>query len=82
VQIGRYQNTKKEVDLSFARIHDIKISRRDTGGGALFIDEGSPAFCYIFTDRSLYMDYEPLYEPVIAELKELGVETVRMAGRN
>lgn len=82
VQIGRYQNTKKEVDLSYARIHDIKISRRDTGGGALYIDEGSPAFCYIFTDRSLYMDYERLYEPVIAVLKELGVETVRMAGRN
>ncbi|PMB83733.1 lipoate--protein ligase [Dolosicoccus paucivorans] len=82
VQIGRYQNTKKEIDLAFAKAHDIKISRRDTGGGALYIDEGSPAFCYIFKDTSMYADYAKLYEPVIEVLKELGVKDVKMAGRN
>lgn len=82
VQIGRYQNTKKEIDLAFAKKNDIKVSRRDTGGGALYIDEGSPAFCYIFKDTSIYADYERLYEPVIEVLKELGVKNVKMAGRN
>lgn len=82
VQIGRYQNTRKEVDLDYAKEHDIKISRRDTGGGAIYIDEGSPAFCYIFKDDKLYNDYPALFAPMLDVLHDLGVKGAKMSGRN
>lgn len=82
VQIGRYQNTAKEINLGYAKEHHIQVSRRDTGGGALYIDSGSPAFCYIFIHPDRYNDYDALYAPVIEALKQLGVDHVTKPGRN
>jgi len=83
VQIGRYQNTAKEINQEYLEEHDIDVSRRDTGGGAIYIDYGSPGFCFLIDgDTDLYGNYKRFYEPVIHVLKGLGVKDVKQSGRN
>jgi len=40
VVVGRFQEVDKEVDVDYCRRNGIKILRRFTGGGAVFLDEG------------------------------------------
>jgi len=38
--VGYHQSVSQELDVEFCRAHGIEISRRITGGGALYCDEG------------------------------------------
>lgn len=83
VQIGRYQNTAKEINQDYLDEHNIKISRRDTGGGAIYIDYGSPAFCFLIDGKTnLYGNYKRFYDPVIQALESLGIQDIKQSGRN
>lgn len=83
VQIGRYQNTAKEINQEYLDEHNVKISRRDTGGGAIYIDYGSPAFCFLIDGKTnLYGNYKRFYDPVIKALESLGIKGVKQSGRN
>lgn len=41
VVIGRHQNPWKEADVSAAEARDIKIARRNSGGGTVYHDKGN-----------------------------------------
>lgn len=83
VQIGRYQNTLKEINQDYLKEKNIKVSRRDTGGGAIYVDYGSPSFCFLIDgDTNLFGNYNRFYEPVIKALNALGVDEVKQSGRN
>ena len=41
VIIGRNQNTAQEIDSGFVAEHDIRVVRRNTGGGAVYHDLGN-----------------------------------------
>lgn len=72
--IGKFQNVYQEVNLKAVAESDVKIVRRNTGGGTVFHDLGN-------LNYSLIMDYKPsefgqydLYiGPVIRALNQLGV---------
>jgi lipoate-protein ligase A len=51
--IGRHQSLSREVHLHYCHAHEIKIARRITGGGALFMDEGQLGFELIFKRQTL-----------------------------
>ncbi|MFA9414487.1 MULTISPECIES: lipoate--protein ligase [unclassified Streptococcus] len=82
VQIGKYQNAAAEVNQDYIDKHQLPIVRRDTGGGAIYIDRGAVNFCYLTSDMSLFGDFKRAYEPAITALKSLGVFLVEQRGRN
>lgn len=84
VQMGRYQNAVKEINREYMEENDIKLSRRDTGGGAIYLDRGNTSFCYLFntTDTNTDLNFKKLYQPVVDILHELGATEVEISGRN
>lgn len=83
VQIGKFQNAYEEVNQPYMDEHDIKIIRRETGGGAIYLDDRNMSFCFLFDgDNDIYGNYGRLYEPAIKALQKLGVNHVEQKGRN
>src|SRR5699024_7191618 len=63
---------------------DIKVVRRETGGGAIYLDDRNMSFSFLFNDDSqnIYGNYKKLYAPAVEALKKLGVDQVVQEGRN
>ena len=83
VQIGKFQNAYEEVNQPYMDEHDIKIIRRETGGGAIYLDDHNMSFCFLFDgNNNIFGNYKRLYEPAIKALQKLGVDQVEQKGRN
>src|SRR5699024_3284549 len=83
VQIGKFQNAYEEVNQPYMDAHDIKIVRRESGGGAIYLDDRNMSFCFLFNGvNDIYGNYGRLYEPAVKALKKLGVDNVEYKGRN
>ena len=82
VVVGRYQNTAQETDERFCRENNIKIVRRNTGGGAVYHDLGNLNFSVI-TDYKQGDDisYGRFLSVIVETLKKLGVDS-QFRGRN
>ncbi|MCT4469462.1 lipoate--protein ligase [Mycoplasma sp. HS2188] len=85
VQIGYFQNP--EVEVNFKYLHDKKIDivRRNTGGGAIYIDSNSCNVCYLipFKDNeSIIGNFQKFYDPTIKILKDMGAKNVTQTGKN
>ncbi|HVB23112.1 MAG TPA: biotin/lipoate A/B protein ligase family protein [Ktedonobacteraceae bacterium] len=78
--IGYHQELEKEVDVDFCRANDLPITRRQVGGGAVYLD-GNQLFWHIIVPRSqapyriedVYTRY--LAGPVNA-LRKMGIPAV------
>ena len=82
VVIGKNQNAYAELNLDYAEKNGITVSRRITGGGAVFHDLGNVNYSYISVDdKASDINFLPYVEPIINALKSLGVE-VELSGRN
>lgn len=53
VVLGRFQSVRNEVDLDAARLHNVRIVRRITGGGAMFIEPGNTITYSIYAPLAL-----------------------------
>ena len=83
VEIGRFQNTAIEVNQDYIDKHSIQVVRRDTGGGAVYVDKGAVNMCCILEqDTSIYGDFQRFYQPAIKALHTLGATDVVQSGRN
>ncbi|WP_010529500.1 lipoate--protein ligase [Lentibacillus jeotgali] len=83
VQIGKFQNAYEEVNQPYMDEHDIKIIRRESGGGAVYLDDRNMSFCFLFDGNSdIYGNYARLYEPAVKALEKLGVDNLEYQGRN
>ncbi|ALX49330.1 lipoate--protein ligase [Lentibacillus amyloliquefaciens] len=83
VQIGKFQNAYEEVNQPYMDEHDIKIIRRESGGGAIYLDDRNMSFCFLFNGvNDIYGNYARLYEPAVKALEKLGVDNVEHKGRN
>ena len=82
VVIGKNQNAYAEVNLEYAREKEIKISRRITGGGAVYHDLGNINYTFITSEKKARaLDYEYFTRPIIDALKFLGLDC-KLSGRN
>lgn len=82
VIIGRHQNAYAEVNSAYIKEHGIIVSRRISGGGAVYHDEGNLNFSFITNSRGgKVVDFKPYIEPVVKALGKVGVNAV-LTGRN
>lgn len=85
VQIGYFQNPELEVNFDYLEANKLNIVRRDTGGGAIYIDDLSANFCFSIPYRkhpTLLSNYGELYAPIVEILQDLGAKNVNFSGKN
>ena len=46
VQIGKFQNAYEEINQPYMDEHGIKMIRRETGGGAIYLDDQNMSFSF------------------------------------
>ncbi len=82
VVIGKNQNAYAEVNLSYAKEHGIHVSRRITGGGAVYHDLGNINYSFVTSDTYAdSLNYARFCEPILGALADLGLPCV-LNGRN
>lgn len=82
IVVGKNQNTLSEINEEYIKKHDIKVVRRQSGGGAVFHDLGNLNFTFIVEDDGKkFNDFKTFIIPIIGVLNELGVKA-EFSGRN
>lgn len=82
VEIGQFQNAAVEVNEDYLKANNILLVRRDTGGGAVYVDSGAVNICYLIKDTGIFGDFQKAYAPAIKALHDLGATEVKQSGRN
>lgn len=82
VIIGRNQNTEEEINRTFVDQHNIRVIRRNTGGGAVYHDMGNLNYSFITDAGDTAQRTGRLFtEPVVKALRGLGLDA-EASGRN
>ncbi len=82
VVLGRFQSVRNEVDADAARAQDLEITRRITGGGAMFVVPGNVITYSMYAPEALVAgmsfadSYAFLDDWVVESLRGLGVNAV------
>src|SRR5699024_6436841 len=83
VEIGRFQNTAVQINQEYIDEHGIQVMRRETRGGAVYVDRGAVNMCCLVQNyNSTYGDIQKFYEPAIQALHNLDATEVVQRGRN
>jgi len=82
LMIGRYQNALAEINMDYAKAHNIHIVRRVTGGGTIYTDMNGWQFSFINKRLGTKeIDFHTYTLPIIDALASIGVTAVK-SGRN
>ncbi len=82
VIIGSHQNAYAEVNLKYVRENSVIVSRRLSGGGAVYHDSGNLNFSFILNKgNNELVDFKKHTAPVVEALCGLGLD-VGLSGRN
>ena len=82
VILGRFQSVRNEVDMDGASKHDITVTRRITGGGAMFVEPQNTITYSLYAPESLvrglsFVDsYAFMDDWVLQSLRGMGVQAV------
>ena len=79
VVLGMNQNPFSECDLKKLEKDGVKVSRRITGGGAVFHDLGNVNFSFIAPKK--FYDEAKQFDVVLSSLKKVGINA-ELTGRN
>lgn len=83
VIVGRNQNMIEKVNQKYCRKHQITITRRLSGGGAMYQDLGNLCFSFIVAaDQQRFGDFKSMVAPIVEALHELGAVGAQVTGRN
>lgn len=80
VIVGRHQNALEEINQEFTNAHNIRVIRRNTGGGAVYHDMGNLNYSFI-TDALAVDSASRFTDPVVHALCALGLDA-QCSGRN
>lgn len=81
--VGRNQNTMEEINQDYVTKHNIQVTRRLSGGGAVFDDLGNLSFSFVVDrDDDRFGDFKAFTKPIVDALKEMGATGVEVSGRN
>src|SRR5699024_1495108 len=83
MQYDKFQNAYEEINQTYMDKLNRKEIWRETGGGAISLDDQNMRFSFLFTsDNNINGNYARLYEPEIKALEKLGFKNVEQKGRN
>lgn len=85
VILGRNQNAYEEIDLAYAREKGIVITRRLSGGGAVYDDLGNVSFSFVVQEghQAFGGDFKAFTKPIIEALHKMGATGgAEISGRN
>lgn len=75
IVLGKYQNVFEEINIKAIEENNIKIARRNTGGGTVFHDKGNLNYSMITNyDTNTFIDYDKFILPIIKALNSIGVK--------
>ena len=81
--VGRNQNTLEEINQKYCQEHGVTITRRLSGGGAMYQDLGNMCFSFVVqSDQQKFGDFKSLVKPVVDALHEMGATGAEVTGRN
>lgn len=81
--VGRYQNVLAEINQQYVKDHNIILTRRTSGGGAVYDDLGNVSFSFITKDDGDAVgNFKRFTGPVIKALHQMGATGAAMTGRN
>lgn len=81
--IGRNQNAYEEIDLNYLRENQIVLTRRVSGGGAVYDDLGNISFSFVTKKGdTTFGDYRGVTTPILKALRSMGAEQASAGGRN
>ena len=81
VVIGKNQNAYAEINMNYVAEKGINVSRRITGGGAVYHDFGNVNYTFISTKENNGIDFAYFTKPIIEALDSLGI-VATLSGRN
>lgn len=81
VVVGKNQNVYTEVNIDYANSHNIHISRRISGGGAVYHDFGNVNYTFISVGKDSSINFKYYTSPILKALSEMGVSAT-LSGRN
>lgn len=79
--VGKNQNTLSEINYEYVKENNIKVVRRQSGGGAVFHDLGNINFTFISCNDNSFSDFKRFTMPIIEALENLNVHA-EFSGRN
>ena len=60
--VGKNQNTLSEINYDYVKNNNIKVVRRQSGGGAVFHDLGNINFTFISYNDNSFSDFKMLFK--------------------
>lgn len=79
--VGKNQNTLSEINYDYVKDNNIKVVRRQSGGGAVFHDLGNINFTFISCNDNSFSDFKRFTMPIIEALESLNIHA-KFSGRN
>ena len=81
--VGRNQNTLEEINQKYVEEHNITVTRRLSGGGAVYQDLGNLCFSFVLDSNSeQFGDFKSFVQPIVDALHDMGASSVEVSGRN
>lgn len=81
--VGRNQNTLEEINQKYVQDNNIRVTRRLSGGGAVYQDLGNLCFSFVVdSDSEEFGDFKSFTQPIVDALHEMGATSAEVSGRN
>lgn len=81
--VGRNQNTLEEINQKYVQDNNIRVTRRLSGGGAVYQDLGNLCFSFVVDSNSEeFGDFKSFTQPIVDALHEMGATSAEVSGRN
>ncbi|WP_261805609.1 lipoate--protein ligase [Lapidilactobacillus luobeiensis] len=81
--VGRNQNTFEEINQDYVEQHGITVTRRLSGGGAVYQDLGNLCFSFVVDAKDqAFGDFKSFVQPIVTALQKMGASSVEVSGRN
>lgn len=81
--VGRNQNTFEEINQKYVAAHDITVTRRLSGGGAVYQDLGNLCFSFVVNaNDEAFGDFKSFTQPIVDALHDMGATSAEVSGRN
>lgn len=81
--VGRNQNTLEEINQQYVDENGIVVTRRLSGGGAVYQDLGNLCFSFVVnSDSEEFGDFKSFTQPIVDALHDMGATGAEVSGRN